>query len=143
MTVVQRLLESVWRVFEARRTDKTILEGEDKTRIPTSDLIAKLLADDKEEWSTANRGRAVTYYWLRDNYGTYLSLQALCNGTVRCVDRNGTGIIADTASTSSRKPGSGTYRPPSSPMRPKHLVYPVYPVKVRNIREIGPIQHLV
>src|SRR5262249_36968660 len=24
-------------------------------------------ADDQEEWATANRGRAVTDYWLRDN----------------------------------------------------------------------------
>jgi hypothetical protein len=67
LTVVQRLLESIWRIFQKRAADATIPKGDDKARITTPDLLAALLADDEEEWATANRGRAVTWYWLRDN----------------------------------------------------------------------------
>jgi len=67
LTVVQRLLESIWRVFERRKTDAAIQKADDRTRIPTPDLLAALVADEQEEWATANRGRAVTDYWLRGN----------------------------------------------------------------------------
>jgi putative DNA primase/helicase len=66
LTVVQRLLESLWRIFAKRATDSAVKE-EDRDRIATPELIAALLADDEEEWGTANHGRAVTSYWLRDN----------------------------------------------------------------------------
>jgi len=66
LTVVQRLLESVHRIFQKREADAAI-KADDKIRITTPDLIAALLADDEDEWGTANRGRAVTWYWLRDN----------------------------------------------------------------------------
>jgi hypothetical protein len=68
LTVVQRLLESVHRVFQQRASDRSIRTDDDKIRITTPDLIAALLADDQDEWSTSNRGRAVTWYWLRDNF---------------------------------------------------------------------------
>jgi hypothetical protein len=63
---VQRLLDSTWRIFENRTTDHSVKE-DDRHRIATPDLIALLLADEEEEWGTANRGRAVTSYWLREN----------------------------------------------------------------------------
>jgi hypothetical protein len=63
---IARLLDSVRRIFAARAKQAGLRE-EDRLRIPTPALIQLLLADSEEEWETANRGRAVTAWWLRDN----------------------------------------------------------------------------
>ena len=78
------------------------------------DLIAALLADDEEEWGTANRGRAVTWYWLRDNLRHLL----IPPGTERWEGpprgQAWQAVSRILASASSRERGSGTCPHPSS-----------------------------
>ena len=66
-TMVQRLLVSIRHIFDARESDTAVPWTTSRGRIPTKELIAALLSDEQEEWGTANRGRAITEYWLRDN----------------------------------------------------------------------------
>ena len=66
LTRVQRLLISIRNIFDERAALKK-LSADDRLRIPTIELIPKLLDDNDEEWGTANRGRPISPYWLRDN----------------------------------------------------------------------------
>ena len=66
---VQRLLTSIKNVFDNLSDDE---KDRDKAgnlieRIETGKLLAKLISDETEEWGTANRGKAISWYWLRDN----------------------------------------------------------------------------
>jgi hypothetical protein len=58
---VERVLSGIKRAFGtvSERADK------DLDRLTTADLIAEMINDPNEEWSTEYRGRSITPYWLR------------------------------------------------------------------------------
>jgi hypothetical protein len=69
---IQRLLLSIRRVFDTPLVDFDVpVNGAGKPkatdRLTTGALISLLIGDEEEEWGTANRGREITPYWLRDN----------------------------------------------------------------------------
>jgi hypothetical protein len=70
LSPVQRLLISIRRAFTPPITyghdDKEIIP-KPIDRLETKELLPKLIADRSEEWDTANRGRSITQYWLREN----------------------------------------------------------------------------
>jgi putative DNA primase/helicase len=69
---IQRLLISIRKAFDTQcestdaETGRTIVVGPFE-RLETPVLIETLIDDEDEEWATANRGRAINAYWLRDN----------------------------------------------------------------------------
>jgi hypothetical protein len=64
-STIERLLLSIRRAFDNLPTDyKT---GKPVDRIATAELLKVLLVDVEEDWRTANRGREITQYWLRDS----------------------------------------------------------------------------
>jgi hypothetical protein len=63
---VALLLGSIRRVFDTR-AERPDLFGDDKVRIPTGELVTMLIVDPEAEWDRANKGRAITIYWLRDH----------------------------------------------------------------------------
>jgi hypothetical protein len=67
---VQRLLISIRRAFTPPITyghDDKEITPKPIERLETKELLPKLIADRAEEWDTANRGRPITQYWLREN----------------------------------------------------------------------------
>ena len=72
LTMVQRLLISIRTAFDTMTesidftTNKRVVVGP-FDRLATAALIDTLLADPDEEWATANRGRPISSYWLRDH----------------------------------------------------------------------------
>jgi len=70
LSPVQRLLISIRRAFTPPITyghDDKEITPKPIDRLETKDLLPKLIADRSEEWDTANRGRPITQYWLREN----------------------------------------------------------------------------
>jgi hypothetical protein len=58
-TLIERLLASVKRAFGENPKPKTWLDS--------TELAARLIAQEGEQWATINRGGAVDAYWLRKN----------------------------------------------------------------------------
>jgi putative DNA primase/helicase len=70
---IQRLLISLRKAFDAQTESMNASNGQTIVvgpfdRLETSVLIEALIADEDEEWATANRGKAISAYWLRDNF---------------------------------------------------------------------------
>ena len=70
LSPLQRLLISIRRAFTPPITygnDDKEITPKPIERLETKELLPKLIADRAEEWDTANRGRPITQYWLREN----------------------------------------------------------------------------
>jgi putative DNA primase/helicase len=59
-TITQRLLSSIWKIYQPTPED------DPEPFISSKDLRAKLIADPEEDWDGVNRGKEITYQWLRD-----------------------------------------------------------------------------
>jgi hypothetical protein len=69
--LIERLLISIRSAFDAaepekEKPDERVQQVDNKTRLTTATLVGALLADRDEEWLTANRGKPVTPYFLRE-----------------------------------------------------------------------------
>ena len=60
--IALQLLAAVWQVFFEKKV----------VRLHTKALLAALLDADESPWEEANRGRAITAYWLRDELAGFL-----------------------------------------------------------------------
>ena len=60
--IALQLLAAVWQVFFEKKV----------VRLHTKALLAALLDADESPWEEANRGRAISAYWLRDELAGFL-----------------------------------------------------------------------
>jgi Protein of unknown function (DUF3631) len=67
LTIVERLLISIRKVFDTPTIDFQTGKPAEIQRIESKDLVDLLTSDPEEDWSQASRGRPITEYWLRDN----------------------------------------------------------------------------
>jgi Protein of unknown function (DUF3631) len=72
LTLTERLLISIRKAFTTRTETIDFSTGKPAVagpfdRLETQSLLDMLRSDEGEEWSTANRGKGITEYWLRDH----------------------------------------------------------------------------